>query len=261
MPFFSIITASLNSSKTLGDTLGSAAAQTFRDFEHIVIDGGSKDDTLCILQDFGDRYNLRWISEPDAGISDALNKGLNLSTGTYFLVLQSDDMLADNNTLERVHEMVDREHYDIYSYPVLVSLPDGSRKLHGPSRAPRIRYHFKNIFRHQGTFIHKRVHDLVGPYQTDLAISMDYDLFYRALNHGCSYAIGDFPVAVMGASGISRTQSFQRILEEVQVQRRNERSQYWRAVQFAFRSLYLPYRRVIHNRESRKGGLPALDQR
>lgn len=249
MPFFSIITASLNDSRTIGDTLSSVAGQSFTDLEHIVVDGGSIDNTPSVLEQYSRRYELRWISEPDDGISDALNKGVQASTGTYLLVLQADDKLAHQDVLQNAYVMLRAEKFDIYSFPVLVSLRNGTCKTHAPSALPRFRYHFKNIFRHQGTFIHRRVHDLVGFYHTDFSISMDYDLFYRAIQSGCSYALGREPMARMGGDGISRVQHFKRIREEARVQLKNERNPGWQVAQWLFRAFYLPYRYLRHKLE------------
>lgn len=97
----SIITASYNSAATIADTLRSVAAQTYRDIEHIVVDGASTDDTLQIVGRVGGP-NLRVVSEPDKGIYDAMNKGLALATGDVVGLLNSDDCYADARVLERV---------------------------------------------------------------------------------------------------------------------------------------------------------------
>lgn len=246
MPFFSIITASLNNADTIEATLASISSQSFRDFEHIVIDGRSTDETSAILARYSERYPLRWLSESDSGISDALNKGVHKASGRYLLVLQADDQLLYNGVLGRVHELLRNEDYDIFSFPVYVLLGDGRRRLHSPSWFPLIRYHFKNVFRHQGTFIHARVHKRIGLYRPEFAISMDYDLFYRALHAGCSYSVGNDPVSIMGGAGISRRSKYRRIREEGLVQKRNETDMFWRVSQTCFRSLYTPYRLLLH---------------
>ena len=84
-----ILTAALNSGATIKKTLESVRNQTFRDFEHVVIDGGSRDETLEILKEYENTYNLTWISESDKGIADALNKGLRLAGGRYIIVIQA----------------------------------------------------------------------------------------------------------------------------------------------------------------------------
>ncbi len=80
-PFFTILTASLNKGSTLRKTLESIKNQSFQDLEHIVIDGGSHDETLNILKEYNNTYNLAWISKSDLGIADALNKGIHQARG------------------------------------------------------------------------------------------------------------------------------------------------------------------------------------
>ena len=98
----SIITATYNSGKTLCDTIESVLNQTYCDFEHLIIDGGSKDNTLEIIKDYEPKYNgrLRWISEPDRGLYDAMNKGIGMASGDVVGILNSDDFFTSNKILE-----------------------------------------------------------------------------------------------------------------------------------------------------------------
>ncbi len=243
-PFFSIVTASLNNASTLGDTLNSVSTQRFDSVEHIVIDGDSQDDTLRILNSFKDKYNLRWSSEPDQGISDALNKGIRLATGRYILIIQADDFLYGDDVLARAYELLRNEQYDIYSFPVFVIYQNGRKVLYGPRKYTRLRYHFKNIFPHQGTFVHSRMYDRIGLFRDELKISMDYDFFYRCMNANASFCKGTIPLAVWRGAGVSDTEKYRRIKEEMRVQDFNEKNALWRAAQKLFRVLYLPYRRI-----------------
>ena len=86
----SIITCSLNSIQHIEQTITSIISQTFEEKEYIVIDGGSVDGTIDIIQKY-DKEITQWISEPDIGIADAMNKGLRLATNNYILFLHSDD--------------------------------------------------------------------------------------------------------------------------------------------------------------------------
>jgi glycosyltransferase involved in cell wall biosynthesis len=91
-PLISIITPTYNQGRFIEYTIKSLLAQSFTDFEHIVIDGGSTDDTLDILRDYGPRYRLRWVSGRDAGMYDAINKGLAMADGDIHAYLNSDDL-------------------------------------------------------------------------------------------------------------------------------------------------------------------------
>lgn len=101
-----IITATYYSERTLRDTMESILSQTFQDFEYIVIDGASKDGTLDIIREYEPRFGgrMRWISEPDKGIYDAMNKGFAMATGDVIGILNSDDFFTSNDVLESVVE-------------------------------------------------------------------------------------------------------------------------------------------------------------
>lgn len=243
-PFFSIITASRNNETTIEDTLESIRSQSFPNFEHIVVDGASTDNTVEVLDRYARTYNLSWISEPDDGISDALNKGLARATGTYIIVIQADDRFLHDKVLENAYVVLSDELYDICGFSVLVETPH-ERKLHPPSHFVSVRYHLKNVFRHQGTFVHRSLYDRVGHFDRRLRISMDYDFFYRSLKSGAKYYTSRQPIAVMQAGGVSRRQSYKRILEEFNIQDTNETNPFWRSIQRCFRVLYHPYRRVF----------------
>ena len=242
-PFFTIITASLNSSSTIRRTLESVKNQTFSDLEHIVIDGESKDETLDILREFEDAYNLVWISEPDRGIADALNRGLERAIGRYILVIHADDQLLGPDILTRVYPLLKKERFDINGFPVVLEHPIDGRILLKPKRAIWW-HHFKTIFLHQGTFVHKRVFDRIGGFREQFSIALDYDFFYRALMSRSTVKFGNQPVAIMGGSGISSNPAMlqRRLYEEVLVQRMNEKKLFWRMAQLLFQFLYFPYK-------------------
>ena len=99
MPFLSIITATLNNGKYLIENIESVFSQSFKNFEHIVIDGGSLDNTVEILQEYEKRYSLHWIFESDNGLADALTKGLHLANGRHIIVQQADEVFIRRDTL------------------------------------------------------------------------------------------------------------------------------------------------------------------
>ena len=107
----SIITATFNSGTTIRDTMESVLAQSYADFEHIIVDGNSKDNTLEIVKELEPRYKgrLRWISEPDRGIYDAMNKGIALATGNVVGILNSDDFYSSTDILKGITEAMEDE--------------------------------------------------------------------------------------------------------------------------------------------------------
>ena len=100
----SIITASYNSGKTIRHTVESVLRQTYPDFEYIVVDGGSTDNSIDIVKDYQVAFKgrLKWISEKDKGIYDAMNKGIRMATGDVVGILNSDDFYTDENVLQTV---------------------------------------------------------------------------------------------------------------------------------------------------------------
>jgi len=242
-PFITILTAALNSGATIKKTLESVRNQTFQDFEHIVIDGRSKDETLDILKEFENTYNLTWLSEPDHGISDALNKGLGLSSGRYIIVIQADDQLLYPSILDNVFSQLKNEKFDILSFPVILDHPDKGKVLSKPIQHLWWN-HFKFVFRHQGCFVHKRVFDQLVVFRNEFKISLDYDFFYRALARNYSVKFDNFPVALMGGEGVGSNPEFilKRLKEDRLVQILNENKLFWRLLQFVFHMLYLPYK-------------------
>ena len=107
----SIITATFNSAKTVRDTFDSVLAQTYHDIEYIVVDGLSKDNTLDIIKEYAPKFNgrMRYISEKDKGLYDAMNKGIAMATGDIVGILNSDDFYTSNDILELVAETMNNE--------------------------------------------------------------------------------------------------------------------------------------------------------
>jgi len=245
-PQISIITASLNSLPHIKNNLESIKNQTLQSIQHIVIDGGSTDGTLDILKEYRQDYDLSWLSEPDKGIADALNKGLRMAQGEYILVLQTDDQLLREDCLERAWAAIKKCPSDFHIFPVIFDHPQKGGKLLTPVHFLWWN-HFKFIFCHQGCFANRQVFEKIGGFRTEFPITFDYDFFYRALNAHCSVTFEDFPVTVMGATGISSNPAFlfKRIEEEFLIQQSNEKNVFWTMAQRIFRILYVPYKRFV----------------
>lgn len=107
----SIITATYNSSATLRATIRSILSQTYQDIEHIVVDGASTDDTLTIIQEYEPQFDgrMRWVSEKDNGLYDAMNKGIRMATGDMVGILNSDDFFTSPDVLRQVAEVFQKE--------------------------------------------------------------------------------------------------------------------------------------------------------
>jgi glycosyltransferase involved in cell wall biosynthesis len=111
-PLFSIVTVSFNSEETILDTFNSIRGQDYNNIEYIVVDGGSNDKTLEIIKKNNDIIS-HWVSEPDNGIYDAMNKGIKMCTGEFVAILNSDDIYHDNNVVSKVVNHFTENNCDI----------------------------------------------------------------------------------------------------------------------------------------------------
>ena len=246
-PFITILTAALNSGSTIKKTLESVRNQTFKDIEHIVIDGGSRDDTLDILKEFENTYNLTWISEPDNGIADAMNKGIDLATGDYILFLHSDDYFINSSVLAQASKDLG-DCFDIYIFQALLN-------THGQNQVSSNRSlgwltNFKMGSCHQGQLCSRKLFQRIGKFDTSFAIDMDYDLILRAYRAGASCNSVDMPLSVMRLIGISSRRDWKSLRERFDEERRvhfkNCTTIWMRLLYIFYWMLYLPYRKSLH---------------
>ena len=131
MPTVSIITITYNAERFLERTIQSILAQPATDFEYIVIDGASTDKTLDIIRRY-EKYITDWVSEPDRGLYDAMNKGLHRATGQYVWFMNAGDELHDSETLARLLNRIDQTKADVYYSDALFVRDDGSQRSGTP---------------------------------------------------------------------------------------------------------------------------------
>ncbi|GAB4343794.1 MAG: glycosyltransferase family 2 protein [Desulfobulbaceae bacterium] len=178
-----VITVSLNNAATIGDTIRSVRSQTFPDREHILIDGGSTDGTVEIIRSHGDHI-ADWISEPDRGIYDAMNKGLDRATGEVIGFLNADDVYADREVLTDMAEaFTDPGIEGCYSDLVYVRQDDLDRVVRYWRSAPFRPGRFARGWcpPHPTFYVRKEVYDRYGGYDLDFSIGNDIELMMRFL--------------------------------------------------------------------------------
>ncbi len=186
--------------------------------EHIVVDGASEDNTLNIVKQFP---AVRWISEPDEGISDAFNKGLQLAEGEYVLYLNADDYLYDQKVLQDVLNFIDiNQHPDWVVGDVEIPQKDGitiPQRRYSPSCWSLF---FRNRICHQAVFLKRQILTEVGGFEKRFKMAMDYDLWQRLCARG--YKLLYFPriISVYSHEGLTSCESPTLIQERQEVEKR-----------------------------------------
>ncbi|MEP0916936.1 glycosyltransferase [Leptolyngbya sp. DQ-M1] len=186
----SIITVTYNAGATIRDTIESVLAQDYPNIEHIIVDGASSDNTVEIVQSYGDRV-AKFISEPDRGMYDGMNKGIKLATGDVVAILNADDFYVDSRVISTIAEQFEQHQVDSVFGDLVYVKHDNPEKV--------VRYYSSASF-HPGkfaygwmpahpTFVVKRwAFDRYGYFKTDYKIAADYELLIRFLAiHKLSY--------------------------------------------------------------------------
>ena len=172
----SVVTACYNSEKTIGTTIRSVNSQSYGNIEHVFIDGGSADDTLAVIS-FGAQGNYSVLSEPDNGIYDALNKGIERASGDVVGFLHADDFYANDDVVERIAEcFIEPDVQAVYGDLQYVSQIDTDKvirtwdtKAFNPGRLRR-----GWMPPHPTLYVRKEWYDTVGGFDTQYRIAADY---------------------------------------------------------------------------------------
>ena len=218
----SIITASYNRGKTIRHTVESVLRQTYPDFEYIVVDGGSTDNSIDIVKEYQVAFKgrLKWISERDKGIYDAMNKGIRMATGDVVGILNSDDFYTDENVLQTVADnfmnySVDAVYGDIHF-------------VHDADLSKCVRYYSSRLFSpfwlrfgfmpaHPSFYCKKEVYDKVGLYRLDYKIGADYEMMVRLFKKHkivAKYIAKDFVTMRTGGASNSNARSRLTLIKE-----------------------------------------------
>ena len=204
----SIITINYNNKAGLQRTIDSVICQTCKDFEWIVIDGGSTDGSKQLIEQY-QSHSAYWCSEPDNGIYHAMNKGIAHSSGNYLLFLNSGDCLHDKYVLKRFCD----EQYDVDIVAgISVNMETGEpmKNFHSDIACQL----FYDSLNHQATFIKRELFDNYR-YNEENKIVSDWEFFLHAiLIDGCSFIYSDMVVANFDVTGISNQSQWEIIQKE-----------------------------------------------
>ncbi len=211
---FSIITVTYNAAGVIAPTLKSVSEQSFTDFEHLIIDGASTDNTLHLVEKAAIPGTTVW-SEPDKGLYDAMNKAIDRAQGTYLIFLNAGDAFATPESLARIAVKAQEGADVVYGQTQLVDSKRqvvGMRHLTAPKRLDWKSFKDGMLVCHQA-FVPRR--ELCPHYDLNYRFSADYDWCIKVLRKSsqCSY-VGDEPIISFLSDGGLTTQNHKRSLKE-----------------------------------------------
>jgi glycosyltransferase involved in cell wall biosynthesis len=180
----SIVTASYNSVKTLADTMESVLGQIYTDWEYIVVDGGSTDGTVDLIRKYEPRFGdkLKWTSEPDKGIYDAMNKGIQKSTGDVIGILNSDDYYTTTDALSTIASALSDEKLDaVYGdiHFIKEGEPDKTVRYYSSRRFKPFWLRFGFMPAHPSFYVRRVVYQKAGLYDMSYKIGSDFEMMVR----------------------------------------------------------------------------------
>lgn len=221
--FISIITPTLNSEKYIEKTCLSLMAQKYKQYEHIIIDCVSKDNTINIIKKYSEKYNITYISENDEGISDAFNKGIKIAKGEWILFLGAGDELINSDTLSIFSEkLLNKVNSYIVWGNVICKNEDGKigKRISGDHYLFRLRQYL--CYHHQSIFHNIRLFKDYGYFDLNIKIAMDYDLILRIYSHinKCDYSNTDVAYVLTGGNSQLSYQSTLRDIRYIQITKR-----------------------------------------
>lgn len=207
----SIITVSYNSAETIEDTIKSVLAQDYSELEYIIVDGGSKDNTLEIVDKYKEKI-AKVISESDKGIYDAMNKGIRMATGEVVGIINSDDFYEHNTVLKEISDCLSSDQIDAcYGNIKYVDRVDIKKQVRfwkaGNYEKKKLAWGW--IMPHPAFFVKKEVYNKLGLFNLDFRIAADYELMLRFLKNDIQVHYIDSTLVCMREGGFSG-QSFKQ---------------------------------------------------
>ncbi len=214
LPLVSIVTIVYNGAEYLNECIQSVRAQTYKNIEYIIIDGGSTDGSLEICKENADLIS-KMISEKDRGISDAFNKGINLATGKLVGILNADDSYRPDALESVVNTYISKDNAEGVYYGDICYF---NEKLNY-ELTPDIKsiWKFMSIF-HPAVFVSKSVYEKVGGFSEDYKYAMDVEFVHRCLHRGINYyyvarTLTNFRLG--GTSGVNYKGSYREFYRSV----------------------------------------------
>lgn len=219
----SVVTVTYNSELTISDTIASVLSQNYSNIEYIIIDGKSTDNTINIIKQYASNHpnKIKWISEKDSGIYDAMNKGITMATGNIIGILNSDDYFTSNDIISKI--------VDAFQKNLSVEAIYGDIHFVKPENLNKcIRYYSSKIFNrplmrlgfmpaHPSFYIKKECFNKYGLYKTDYKIAADFEFLLRVIfvnRISTLYLPIDMVTMRTGGSSTSGIKSYKQIMKE-----------------------------------------------
>lgn len=250
----SIITVCFNAKDTIEDTFKSIFNQTYKDYELIVIDGGSVDGTLDAIEKYKDKFSY-FISEPDEGIYDAMNKGIKASTGDFLFFLNANDIFYDDFVLKKVSKILD-ENKDakfLFGNTEYISEDKKTSRIETYEKINSFFILLDNNICHQSIFYHQSLFNDIGFYSKDYKIYADWDFNMKCLAKKKVSAIySPFVISKFQLGGLCSSEKTQELW---MLDRKNFLIEYQKGFKFLiktdaflkknFKSLYFPIKSLL----------------
>lgn len=210
----SIITVCYNSEETIRDSIESVVSQNYKDIEYIIVDGGSTDNTLGIIKEYGDKIS-KVISERDEGLYDAMNKGVSLATGDVIGILNSDDVYENNEVISKVAREFEKENVDgVYGDLVYVDRLnlDMVKRYWKAGQYKPGKFLSGWMPPHPAFFVKRKVYQKNGQFNTSFRTAADYEIMLRFI-HGAGITVSYLPEIItrMRVGGLSNSSLRHRI--------------------------------------------------
>lgn len=251
----SIITITFNSAATLRDTIQSVLSQSYPNIEYILIDGASKDNTVEIIKEYAPLFKgrMRWISEPDKGLYDAMDKGIRMATGDIVGIINSDDYYHRTDVIAQVAERFQEKGIQAIYGDVRFVHPDNLDKTvryySSKNFSPKLfRYGFMPA--HPTFFTYRKYFDEFGYYKTDYRIAADYELLIRFLyTHHLNAKYLPLDFMKMRTGGASTASFKSNLLLNKEIVRACKENGIWTCMPLLFLKYFIKVFELIFTRE------------
>lgn len=194
-----VITVCKNAEECIANTMQSVISQTYSNMEYIVIDGASTDNTICIIQKAAEQFPIKFISEPDSGIYDAMNKGIRLAAGDYIHFLNAGDSFAADSVLSEVVSEIKKKPADIYYGSIVYQYPNGETKVrtYGKLCGKKIYYCTGDCINHQAVFASST---FLKKYPFDISYKICGDRDWMMRMHKINVSFQNMPLLICNYS-------------------------------------------------------------